>query len=108
MDRLVAVRRRLLLDGEHHHICRELPECMHVLKQEASADGAKERGQAAGGGHARKRERVRLSTETHQKGQEIRRWGGSGDKVKHHQTRKEKEREKGQQKGKLRRRTRWI
>lgn len=31
MDRLVAVRRRLLLDGEHHHICHELPECMHVL-----------------------------------------------------------------------------
>jgi hypothetical protein len=32
MDGLVAVCRRLLLDGEHHHICRELQECMHVFK----------------------------------------------------------------------------
>ncbi len=32
MDGLVAVCRRLLLDGEHHHIGRELQECMHVFK----------------------------------------------------------------------------
>jgi hypothetical protein len=32
MDGLVAVCRRLLLDGEHHHICRELQECMHMFK----------------------------------------------------------------------------
>lgn len=32
MDGLVAVCRRLLLDGEHHHICLELQECRHVFK----------------------------------------------------------------------------
>lgn len=32
MDGLVAVCRRLLLDGEHHHICRELQDCMHAFK----------------------------------------------------------------------------